>query len=186
MKKLALILMIVLPAALFAQDKFITRNGHVDIYSHTVAEDIRANNDKVTATIVPSTGKMVFSIPVRSFEFPKALMQRHFNQKNFMSSKKYPKIKFKGFISNPTDVKWDTDGTYKVNVTGDLTIRDVTKKITETGTLIITGDKIIAHTKFTVKMIGDYGVGKPKSKKKKDNVADDIEVNYKGIYHVKK
>lgn len=181
MKKLVFIIAFIIPFLANAQ-KYITREGSAKIFSHTVAEDITANNYKVTSSINSATGDMVFSIPVQSFEFPKALMQKHFNQENFMNSSVYPKITFKGKITNLSDVKWTVNGKYEITVTGDLTIRDVTKPITEKGTIEINNGVITANSVFTVKQIGDYHVGKPKSKSKKANVADDIEVTFKGIY----
>ena len=185
MKKLVLILIILVPTFIFAQSKYITRAGHANIFSHTIAEDITADNFKVTSTLNPATGEIVFSIPVQSFEFEKALMQKHFNQENFMHSTQFPKIKFKGTIQNLSDVKWEVEGEYEVTISGDLTIREVTKNITEKGTIEIKDGKIKASSVFIVKQITDYGVGKPTSAKKKDNVADDIKVTYKGIYSVK-
>ena len=185
MKKLTLLLIVLIPVLAFAQAKYITRAGHANLFSHTVAEDITADNYKVTSTINTETGEMVFIVPVQSFEFEKALMQKHFNQENFMNSKEYPKIKFKGKIKNLSTVKWDTDGKYPVTVVGDLTIRDVTKPISEEGTILIKDGKITTSSVFIVKQITDYHVGKPTRKSKSNNVADDIKITFKGIYKVK-
>ncbi len=183
MKKISLLLL--LPTLLFAQTKYVTRAGHANLFSTTVAEDITADNYKVTSTIDTETGAMVFVIPVQSFEFEKALMQKHFNQANFMDSKQYPKIKFKGNITNLSTVNWKEDGRYPVTVEGDLTIKDVTKTISEEGTITIKGGELSANSVFVVKGISNYNVGKPKSKKKKNNVAEDIKITYKGTYKVK-
>ncbi len=185
MKRIALFVFAVLFAASLTQaQKLITRTGHAKIYSHTVAEDIEANNYSVSGTIDKTSGDVVVSVPVQSFEFEKALMKKHFNNKNFMRSKKYPKITFKGKITNLSAVNFAKDGTYKANVSGDLTIRAVTKKITEKATVTVKGGKVSVDMKFTVKNISSYGVGKP-SGKKKNNVAEDIEVTYKASYDAK-
>lgn len=181
MKKLMFLLTVLITFTLTAQEKFTTRTGSATIFSSTVAEDITANNYSVTSTMEPATGEMIFLIPVQSFEFEKSLMQKHFNQPNFMDSKTYPRITFRGKIQNPDDVKWDTNGKYEVTVKGDLTIRDVTKTITEKGTIEVNNGEIIANSVFVVRQIGDYNVGKP-SGSKKNNVADDIEVTFKGIF----
>ena len=185
MKKLTLLLIVLLPTLVFAQTKYLTRAGHATLFSTTVAEDITADNYKVTSTINTETGDMVFVIPVQSFEFEKALMQKHFNQEHFMNSSEYPKIKFKGKIQNLSTVKWDTDGKYPVTVKGDLTIRDVTKPISEEGTITVKGNENTATSVFIVKNITDYHVGKPKNKSMSNNVADDIKITFKGIYTVK-
>lgn len=186
MKRIVLFAVVVLFAATATQaQKLITRTGHAKIYSHTVAEDIEANNYSVSGTIDKTTGDVVISVPVQSFEFEKAAMQKHFNNKHFMNSKKYPKITFKGKVTNLSAVKFTTDGTYKATVTGDLTIRAVTKSITETATITVKDGKVSVDIEFTVKGIGSYGVGKPTSKKKENNVADDIVVTYKASYDTK-
>jgi len=185
MKKIAVLLIVLLPAFVFAQTKYVTRAGHANLFSTTAAEDISADNYKVTSVINTETGDMVFVIPVQSFEFKKALMQKHFNQENFMHSKAFPKIKFKGKIKNLATVKWDTDGKYPVTVEGDLTIRDVTKALSAEGTILIKDGTVTASSVFVVKQISDYHVGKPKRKKMKNNVAEDIKITYKGIYKVK-
>lgn len=185
MKKLSLVLIVLLPVFVFAQTKYITKSGQAKIFSHTVAEDITANNYKVTSTLNTETGVMVFVIPVQSFQFEKALMQKHFNTENFMNSAVYPKIKFKGTIKNLSTVNWNKNGKYPVTIEGNLTIRDVTKSISKEGTITIKDGKISASSVFMVKNITDYHVGKPTKKSKANNVADDIKVTYTGIYKVK-
>lgn len=185
MKKLTLLLIVLLPAFAFTQTKYVTRAGHANLFSTTVAEDISADNYKVTSSIDASTGKMVFVVPVQSFEFKKALMQKHFNQENFMNSKEFPKIKFKGTIKNLSSVKWDSNGKYPVNVEGDITIRDVTKPLSAEGTIEVKDGVITASSVFMVKQITEFHVGKPTRKSKKNNVADDIKITYNGIYKVK-
>lgn len=164
-----------------AQTKFITRTGKATIYSHTVAEDISADNNNVTGVINSESGDIAISVPVQSFQFEKALMQEHFNQPNFMDSKQYPKISLKGKITNLSAVNFSKDGTYEADVTGDLTIRGTTKPVTEKAHITVKDGKVSVHCKFIVKDIGSYGVGKPMGKKK-NNVADDIEVTYTAAY----
>ncbi len=182
MKKIMLSIAIAAIAMLHVNaQKFVTRTGQATIYSHTVAEDISAENNTVTGVITAGTGDIAISVPVQSFGFEKSLMQEHFNNSNFMNSKKNPRILLKGKITNLAAINFSKNGKYDVAVSGDLTIKGVTKSITEKATVEVDGDKITVTTKFTVKEIGSYGVGKP-SGKKKNNVADDIVVNYKGVY----
>ena len=45
----------------FSQDaKRVTKTAHISFFSHTVAEDITANNYAVTSTFNPATGEVVF------------------------------------------------------------------------------------------------------------------------------
>jgi polyisoprenoid-binding protein YceI len=66
-------------------------------------------------------------------------------------------------------------------VQGDLTIRGVTKPVKELVHITVKEGQVSVHCKFIVKDISSYGVGKPGGKKK-DNVANDIEVNYVAKY----
>ncbi|MBC8266964.1 MAG: YceI family protein [Flavobacteriales bacterium] len=181
-KKLNILAMALLVSTgVFAQ-KQITKTAHVNIFSSTVAEDISADNYVTMTSINTETGEMLFSIPVQGFEFKKSMMQRHFNNSNFMDSKQFPKIKFKGKIDDLSKVDFTKDGEYTVTVSGDLTIRAVTKSITEKGTISIANGKITTTSVFIVKGIFDYGVGKPTSKKKANNVAENIKVTVKAQF----
>ncbi len=184
MKKTALIaiVLVAFSTSSFAQ-KLITRNGQFTIFSHTVAEDITAVNNTATGTIDTQTGVIAFSVPVPGFEFKKAAMQKHFNNKNFMHSKQYPNITFKGKVTDLSKVDFTKDGTYTVNVTGDLTIRDVTKRNTYPITISIKEGIVTTSSKFVVKDIFNYNVGRPSKKSKKNNVAENIEVTMKAVYH---
>jgi len=183
MKKaiLSLTLISAIVFAANAQNRFITRTGQATIFSHTTAEDITATNNTVTGVINPVTGEVAISVPVQSFQFEKALMQEHFNSPNFMDSKQFPRITLKGKINNLGTVDFTKNGKYEVEVTGDLTIRGTTKPVTEKANIEINNRKITVMSKFIVKEIGSYGVGKPKGSKK-NNVADDIQVTYVGGY----
>ena len=172
---------IVATAGIYGQSKYITRTGKATIYSHTVAEDISADNNNVTGMVNSVSGDIVISVPVQSFQFEKALMQEHFNQPNFMDSKQFPKISLKGKISNLSAINLSKDGIYEADVTGDLTIKGVTKPVSERAHITVKDGKVAVHCKFVVKDIGSYGVGKPMGKKK-NNVADDIEVTYTASY----
>jgi len=82
---------------------------------------------------------MVFQALIKSFHFDRALMEEHFNE-NYMESDKFPKSSFKGKITNLSSVDFSKNGTYSVIVEGDLTIHNVTNKISTKGTIeVITG-----------------------------------------------
>lgn len=177
MKRSSILLMAVifLGSTAFSTDgeKIITKTGHISFFSHTAAEDITANNYKVTSAITPSTGAIVFSVPMQSFEFEKAMMQKHYNSPKFLDTKAFPKAKFKGNIDgNLPDLS--KDGKYDVSITGDLTIHGETKKVTEKGVLEVTGGVIKATSKFNV-ALADYKVAFEKGKPS-TNVAKEVEL----------
>ena len=186
MKKLGLVIALgfIVTMSSFRPDdtKVITKTGHINIFSHTVAEDIKANNYKVTSTLDPASGAMVFSVPMQGFEFEKALMQKHFNSPKFLDTKQFPKAKFKGAITNLSAINLTKDGTYNVSVKGDLSLHGITKKIEEKGMVTVKGGAITATSKFNI-VLADYKIAFEKGKPSK-NIAKEIELNIKMNYKV--
>jgi polyisoprenoid-binding protein YceI len=158
----------------FSQDRLITTNTHIRFFSTTPAEDIESNNYASTGTINTRTGDVAFSVPMQSFEFEKSLMQRHFNQRRFLHTREYPTARLVAKITNYDKVDLSKDGTYEAIVEGDLTIRGVTNKIKEKGTITVNGEEFEAKSKFFV-TLADYGIefarGTPST-----NIADKVEV----------
>jgi len=161
--------------------RILTKTGQVSVFSHTIAEDINANNYKVTSTFDPTSGIMVFSVPMQGFEFEKALMQKHFNSPKFLDTKQFPKAKFKGAVNNIAAVNLSKDGDYNVVVKGDLTMHGITKTIEEKGVLTVKNDEIIATSKFDI-VLADFNIafkkGKPSTNIAK-KVTLTIKMNYK-------
>lgn len=146
-----LFLLIVFLTTLLAVDaqKYMTKNGYIGFYSHTPLEDIKAANNQVVSALDISTGEIVFQVLIRSFRFEKALMEEHFNE-NYIESDKIPKSVFKGKITNLTSVDFSKNGTYDITVEGDLTIHDVTNKISTKGTIEVVNGGINASSKFNI------------------------------------
>jgi polyisoprenoid-binding protein YceI len=163
----------------FAQ-KQVSSNTHMKFFSTTPAEDIEANNYKAVSTLDTSTGDIVFSVPMQSFEFEKALMQEHFNSKKFLNTKANPKAKLTGKLVNLDKVKFNTNGTYTAKVEGNLTINGVTKPIKENVTFNIEEGKISLTSKFNI-TLADYEVSFTKGKPSK-NIAKTVEVSVKANY----
>ncbi len=103
MKKSILILLGIASIGLFSftmhTAKLTSTKTHVKFYSHTAVEDIEANNYKSTSTLDKATGDVVVVVPMQSFQFSIALMQKHFNSAKFLDTKKYPKAKFVGMYT---------------------------------------------------------------------------------------
>lgn len=173
MKKVFTLIAIVLLASTstFAQ-KYFSRTGHVNFFSDTKMEDIKADNNKATVVLDAPTGAVEISVLIKSFEFEKALMQEHFNE-NYMESDTYPKASFKGKVDNIAAVNFKKDGTYNSTVTGDMTMHGVTKKITINVTITVAGGKITANSKFQV-VPEDYKIIIPNTVR--DNIASKIDV----------
>jgi polyisoprenoid-binding protein YceI len=164
--------------------KYVSKKGHVNIFSHTDAEDIKADNYQVSSVIKPASGDIIFVITMQSFEFPKALMQKHFNMPKFLDTKQFPKSKFKGKITNLSDIDFTKDGTYTANVTGDLTLHGVTKNVTEKGTITIKAGQILASTEFNI-ILADYNIAFEKGKPS-TNIAKSIAIKVTSEYEIAK
>lgn len=127
--------------------KFMTKNGYIGFFSHTPLETIKADNNQVVGILDVATGEIVFQALIKSFHFERALMEEHFNE-NYLESDKIPKATFKGKITNLSSVDFTKSGTYDVTVDGDLTIHDVTNKISTKGTIEVISGGINANSKF--------------------------------------
>ncbi|NCT10418.1 MAG: YceI family protein [Flavobacteriia bacterium] len=175
MKKvfLTIIALVIISLTAVAQKQTTTKT-HFKFFSTTPAENIEANNYASVGTIDPSTGDIVFSVPMQSFEFEKALMQEHFNSKKFLNTKTNPKAKLTGKIVNLDKVNFKNDGSYTADIEGDLTINGVTNPIKEKATISVKDGKLSLDSKFNL-TLADYKVafkgGKPST-----NIAKTVEV----------
>ena len=161
-----------------SQKLFYTKNGHIDFFSSTPMENIKAINSKVSSVIDINTGEMEFSALIAAFQFEKALMQEHFNE-NYLESDKFPKAMFKGKITNLDAVKFTEDGTYAADVTGNLTIHGVTKEITTKATIEVKDGKFKGQSSFILKP-EDYNIEIPKLVREK--IAKEIKVTVENNY----
>ncbi len=178
MKKTLLPLLLILGSQLLNAQKVYTKNGTISFFSKTDMEDIKAENNQVMSVLNLATGELQFSLLVKGFHFPKALMEEHFNE-NYMESDKFPKSTFKGNISGIDKLKLTADGAYPVTVSGDLTLHGVTNKVSTPGTLTVKGGKVTGHAVFKV-TLADYKIEVPKLVEK--NIAKSIEITVNCLY----
>ena len=100
-------------------------------------------------------------------------MEEHFNEK-YMESDKFTKSDFKGKITNPADVNFTKDGTYKVTVAGKMSMHGNTNDVSVPGTVTVSGKKVTLEAKFKVKL-EDYKILVPAVVG--DKVAKEAQVN---------
>jgi polyisoprenoid-binding protein YceI len=174
MKKIILFAVIALAANVSNAQRFFSKSAHVRFFSHTSAEDIKADNYKCEIVLDKATGNVQFSSLIKMFEFEKALMQEHFNE-NYLESDTYPKATFKG-KGDFSGVNFGVDGNYNVNVAGQITMHGVTKDVSATANIKIAGGKIDGSTKFYINP-RDYNVKIPDVVK--GQISDKIEVTVK-------
>ncbi|MFK5959273.1 MAG: YceI family protein [Lutibacter sp.] len=139
-----------------SQDKFLTKTGYIFFFSHSLVEDIKAENNQGLSIIDTKTGEIAIQVLMRSFKFEKALMQEHFNE-NYMESDTYPKAIFKGAILNFD--KLPTQQT-TVNIVGKLTVHGKEKKIKTKAILQSTSNEIILRGSFMVE-VADFDIKIP-------------------------
>lgn len=165
--------MIFISSSIDAQKIFYTKSGAIDFFSKTALENVEAKNNQTVSFLKTETGDLSFGVLMKSFTFKNALMEEHFNE-NYIESDKYPKAKFKGKITNLSDIDFNKNGTYKANVEGKLTLHGVTNNIITTADLVIEGDNVTATSTFMAKP-ADYKVIIPAIVREK--IAKEMTVN---------
>ena len=160
---------------------YFTKNGNVSFYSKSLLQDIEADNNQVISVLDMKTGALQFSLLNNAFQFPKAKMQADFNE-SYMESDRYPRSTFKGSIINIQSVDLAKDGSYPVEVKGQLTIHGVTKTVAAQGILNTNKTTITANSTFNV-MVKDYGIKIPSIVSQK--IAEQIRITVNCKYEKK-
>jgi len=162
-------------------NKLVSTKSHIKFFSITTAEDIEANNYASVSTIDKQTGEVVFSIPMQSFYFKIALMQKHFNSPNFLDTKQFTKAKLVAKIINLSEINFEKDGSYTATIKGDLTMHGKTNPLNEKATIVVTGTTVKVSTKFNL-VLADYEIAFEKGKPS-TNIAKTVEVTVELEYH---
>lgn len=158
MKKTTLILALLFSAgAVFAQKK--TTSSAVVAFDATTPKDAlpKAENKTVIGSIDTQSGAVAFEAAVANFSFSNPKIQEHFNSSNWLNSAQYPKFTFTGKIEKPGKVNWDKNGTYKVQVDGNMIIKGISKPVKVEGTVTVADGKLKVVANFDVKL-KDYGI----------------------------
>ncbi len=148
MKKLFILAAMVLTFGASYAQQYFSRTGMVSFFASTPLEDIKADNNQVYVVIDPEKKQLAFSSLLKGFIFPKELMQEHFNE-NYVESDKYPKATFTGTFSG--DVNVHKEGSYVIQVKGQLSLHNVVKTVDVPATLEVKGGALIAVAQFMVK-----------------------------------
>lgn len=158
MKKTVLSMALVIATGLvFAQKK--TTTSAIIKFDATTAIDAlpKAENKTVIASLDTKTGKIAFEASVKNFTFTNPKIQEHFNSQGWMDSDQFSTATFVGNITNISAVKFSRDGTYSVDVKGDLTIHGITKPIETKANITVKGSAISTTSEFSIKL-EDYDV----------------------------
>lgn len=174
MKKIfALLTTCILGLSLSYGQLYSTSNGQITFYSNAPLENIEATNKQVSCAIDLSKGQMAFSMLMNAFQFEKALMQEHFNER-YVESHKYPKATFAGNIKDIENIDLSKAGSYDVTVSGKLTIHGINQAVSSKGMLKVSDDKTLtAISTFTINL-EDYKVKIPTMYI--DNISESIQI----------
>ncbi|WP_462222631.1 YceI family protein [Ferruginibacter sp.] len=162
MKKTIIFLSLVaFTAVSFSQKKRTTTSATINFDATTTLDALpKAENKTAVASLNTKSGEIAFEAIVKSFSFSNPKMQEHFNGAMWMDSDKFAKATFKGKITNLSKVNFKTDGTYRATVEGNLTMHGVTKPVTTTASVVVSGKTITTTSDFSVK-VADYGINGP-------------------------
>lgn len=157
MKRLAVILVLTIISAFAASaqnsgwrvDKAHTSVGFA--VRHMVISEVTGNFKDFNITVSTSTDDFSdavidATIKVASIDTDNERRDNHLESDDFFNAEKFPEIKFRS-------TSFEKVGENKYNITGDLTIRDITKKVTFDATLngmLKTSRGVLAAWKATI------------------------------------
>jgi len=171
MNRALVVILFLVSIQLFSQEKYLTKEGYISFFSHSLVEDIKADNYQVLSVIDTETGEIGVQLLMKSFMFKKALMQEHFNE-SYIESYKYPKATLKGYIANFNEL--DTQNT-TVEIKGVLSIHGVEKEISTMAKIEVLNDQINLTGTFMVE-VADFNINIPTIVR--NNIAKTIKVTF--------
>lgn len=158
--------------------KVSTRAGYIKFFSDAAVEDIEAENKQVSSILNLENGQFAFLVPIKAFQFEKALMQEHFNE-NYLESGQYPNASFKGSIEDYAKIDLSKDGVHNLVFAGKMTLHGVEKSIKEKVLVEVKGGKLGLSSSFKL-LASDYEVKIPSSKQ--DNISNELAITVKMQY----
>jgi hypothetical protein len=173
--KIIAILLFVLSGSWCTAQKLTAERTFVSFFSKASIEDIKGENTKAISIFNSETMDIVFSIPIKEFEFDKALMKEHFNEK-YLESEKFPKATFAGKVSGFSK---ETSGEQAATARGKMIIHGVSREIEVPGVITMEGGQLTVRAVFKIKL-ADYEVKIPRLLWK--NIAEEVEVKIDFVY----
>ncbi|WP_299523519.1 YceI family protein [uncultured Lutibacter sp.] len=170
-KNTILIITLLFSICAFSQGKYLTKDGYISFFSHSLVEDIKANNYQVVSIIDSETGEIAIQLLMKSFMFKKALMQEHFNE-SYIESHKYPKAIFKGFILNFNEFEGENSN---LEIKGILSIHGKEKEVSTIANVVILENEINLSGHFMVE-VADFDIKIPMVVR--NNIAKIIKISF--------
>ena len=158
MKNIFCFIFFLISLTVYGQDYF-TRTAHINVHSSNKVVDIVGDNYQVNSTLNSSNGELNFIGLIKSFEFKLGALDRIFNSKR-INVTEFPKITYKGRVTNINRIDFSRPGTYPVSVKGMLYIWDEKRITPAKGTLTVHEDGTISgQSSFSI-VIEDKNVEK--------------------------
>lgn len=177
MKKLFFATMALLAFSLqIDAQKIGTKDAKVQFDASSPLEPIKATNNSGSVALNTATGDVAARVLIKNFIFKQSTMQEHFNE-NYLESTKFPNSTLKGKITNLSDVKFGTDGTYNAKIKGTLEMHGVTKDV-EVPAVITVKDGVTSFKSELKIACADYKIAIPSVVA--DKIAKDVKINIEG------
>ncbi|MCU0443504.1 MAG: YceI family protein [Microscillaceae bacterium] len=175
-KKLLIFILLVWTSPSWAQ-KYFTKVGQLTLRIETSAGGVVAHNEQTYCTLDFATGEIVLMALVKGFEFRRAAVKERFNY-TYAESDKFPKIIYKGKIKDFDKINLRKNGSYSVQVNGNLNFHNINQTIQQTGTVEVKGKQVIAQATFRLK-VDDFKLNI--SKAERQQIKDYFEVKVSAI-----
>ena len=176
MKHFLLLFVLIFSQQDIVSQQFYTDKGVTKFDGSKAAfEPIKATNNNSVSIIDSKTGQIAAVILISKFEFRLGLMQEHFNE-NYLESNVYPKSTFEGKIKD-FNVLNLTENVITHEITGNLTIKGVAKKIKTIAEISKVDNQIKIKSNFAV-FLSDFGIKVPKIVFKKIDEEVKISLNF--------
>ncbi|HLP50865.1 MAG TPA: YceI family protein [Chitinophagales bacterium] len=156
MRTILFLIILIAANTLYAQN-YLAQQGKIKFHSDAPIEDIDAESNAATCLYDPATKKVTAKVEIKTFVFPKPLMQEHFNE-NYLESDKYPAATIEGVLLGDVPKK---DGVYKVMLKATLDLHGVKQPRTIPAQITMKGGQPVkAFATFDVKLV-DHNIKIP-------------------------
>lgn len=155
---ICLAIFLLLTSESYAQ-RYTTRNGTVRLSYRAPHGLIEAVNRQVNAGLDVQTGEFRLQILMLSFRFNGAYHQEKFND-YFTKNAHFANSSFRGVIENLDQIDFERNGTYRVDVRGDLSLRTITGEVAASGDFVVKDDVFQGESVFEVPL-REFGVNVP-------------------------
>jgi len=164
--KLLLYIFSCMPFSGYAQ-KGISTSADVSFTVRAPAKEISGQNSNALVEIDFRAGTVRAVVNIDSFCFQNNFTSGRMNdiirqrfREYYMESRQYPVVDFNGKITNLKQVRYKTDGTYPVTISGILTLHGVRKNITAKAILTVQGAQTTIISDFIIEPKA-YGIRLP-------------------------